>query len=111
MCLGGVCMCVYVCVCLTLCDPIDYSPPDSSVHRVLQAGMLEWVAISYSGDLPNPGVEPASLCLLHGQAGSVPGRPSYWYPGWQVCKFQLQAQIYNTEPILKYRPRDSNVLS
>ena len=30
---------------LTLCDPIDCSPPDSSVHRILQARILEWVAI------------------------------------------------------------------
>ena len=34
--------------CLTLCDPIDCSLPDSSVHGVLQARILEWVAISFS---------------------------------------------------------------
>ena len=33
--------------CLTLCDPIDGSPPGSSVPGILQAGILEWVAISY----------------------------------------------------------------
>ena len=32
--------------CLTLCDPMDYSPPGPSVHGILQARMLEWVAIS-----------------------------------------------------------------
>ena len=32
----------------TLCDPIDGSPPDSSVHGILQARILEWVAISFS---------------------------------------------------------------
>ena len=31
--------------CLTLCDPMDYSPPGSSVHGILQARILEWVAI------------------------------------------------------------------
>ena len=35
-------------LCETLCDPIDYSPPGSSVHGVLQARSLEWVAISFS---------------------------------------------------------------
>ena len=30
---------------LTLCDPMDYCPPDSSVHGTLQARILEWVAI------------------------------------------------------------------
>ena len=34
--------------CLTLCDPIDSSPPGSSVHGILQARTLEWVAISSS---------------------------------------------------------------
>ena len=34
--------------CLTLCDPIDSSPPRSSVSRILQARILEWVAISFS---------------------------------------------------------------
>ena len=34
--------------CLTLCDPMDWSPPDSSVCGILQARILEWIAISYS---------------------------------------------------------------
>ena len=34
--------------CLTLCDPIDSSPPGSSVPGILQARILEWVAISFS---------------------------------------------------------------
>ena len=35
-------------LCPTLCDPVDCSPPDSSVHRTLQARILEWVVISFS---------------------------------------------------------------
>ena len=34
--------------CPTLCDPIDGSPPGFSVHGILQARTLEWVAISFS---------------------------------------------------------------
>ena len=34
--------------CLTLCDPIDGSPPGSPVPGILQARTLEWVAISFS---------------------------------------------------------------
>ena len=34
--------------CLTLCDPMNYSPPGSFVHRIFQARIFEWVAISYS---------------------------------------------------------------
>ena len=35
-------------LCPTLCNPMDSSPPGSSVHRILQARILEWVAISFS---------------------------------------------------------------
>ena len=34
--------------CLTLCHYMDYSPPFSSVHGIIQARILEWVAISFS---------------------------------------------------------------
>ena len=34
--------------CLTLCDPMDCSPPGSSVHGIFQAWILEWVAVSFS---------------------------------------------------------------
>ena len=34
--------------CLTLCDPVDCSPPASSVHGILQARILEWVAVPSS---------------------------------------------------------------
>ena len=52
---------------LTLCDPMDCSPPGSSVHEILQARVLEWVAAPE--DLPNPGTEPASPAL---QIDSLP---------------------------------------
>ena len=71
-------MCVHVCAkslqsCLTLRDPVDHSPPGSSVLGILQARILEWGAISFSrGSSCNPGFEPASLYLLLWQAGSLP---------------------------------------
>ena len=34
--------------CLTLCDPMDYSLPGSSLHGILQARVLEWGAIAFS---------------------------------------------------------------
>ena len=60
---SGVCVCVcgWAQSCLTLCDPMDYSPPGSSVRGISQAGKLEWVAISYSRDLPDPGIKLMSL--------------------------------------------------
>ena len=40
--------CLVAQLCPILCDPMDCSPPGSSVHRILQARILEWVAISFS---------------------------------------------------------------
>ena len=40
--------------CPTLCDPVDCSPPGSSVHGILQARILEWVAISFSRGSSRP---------------------------------------------------------
>ena len=53
-------------------DPMDCSPPGSSVHGIFQARVLEWIAISFAGDLPNPGIEPRSPAL---QADSLPTEP------------------------------------
>ena len=44
------CCCLVAQSCPTLCDPIDCGPPGSSVHGILQARILEWVAISSSED-------------------------------------------------------------
>ena len=41
-------VCMHAQSCLTLCDPMDCSPPGSSVHRISQARILEWVIISCS---------------------------------------------------------------
>ena len=40
--------------CLTLCDPMDCSPPSSSVHGILQARRVEWVAMPSSGGSSRP---------------------------------------------------------
>ena len=64
-----------VCVCLTLCDPVDCSPPGSSVHGILQARTLEYVASP--GGLPDSGMEPASSALAGGFFTTTPsGKPS-----------------------------------
>ena len=48
---------------LTLCDPMDYSPPGSSVHGILQATILEWLAMPSSRGSSDPGIEPTSPAL------------------------------------------------
>ena len=49
--------------CLTLCNPMDYSPPGSSVHGILQARILEWVATSYSRGSSRPTAQTCIFCI------------------------------------------------
>ena len=54
---------------------MDYGPPDSSVHEILQTRIREWVVgkpLLSPRDLPNPGVKPRSPAL---QADSLPSEP------------------------------------
>ena len=53
-------------------QPMDCSPPGSSVHGILQGRILEWAAIPFSRNLPDPGIEPGSPAL---QADSLPSEP------------------------------------
>ena len=43
---------------------MDCNSPGFSVHRIFQGRIVEWVAISYSRDLSDPGIEPTSLVSL-----------------------------------------------
>ena len=58
--------CTYIHACLvtqlylTLCNPLDCRRPDSSVYGIFQARILKGVASSFSRDLPDPGIKPAS---------------------------------------------------
>ena len=47
--------------CPTLCDPVDGSPAGASDHGVLQARILEWVAMPSCREYPDPGIKPLSL--------------------------------------------------
>ena len=68
-------MCVLVAQsCPTLCDPMDCSPPGSSVHGILQPRILYWRELPCPppGDLPDLGIEPGSPDL---QTDSLPSEP------------------------------------
>ena len=71
-------------MCPALCDPIDCSPPGSSIHGILQGRILEWVAISFSrAGLPYPEIKPEFPALAGGFfAIESPGKPLKW-----VCVF------------------------
>ena len=80
---------------LTLYDPMDCSLAGSSVHGILQEGILEWLPCPPPGDLPDPGIKPASLTLAGGFfffffTTSAPGKP----PGKPVI---LIVQMWNSE--------------
>ena len=60
-CIFSVCMLSPLQSCLTLWDPMDCSSPGSSVHGILQARILERLPCPSPEDLPDPGIEPASL--------------------------------------------------
>ena len=69
------CVCLASQSCRTLCGPMDCSPPGFSVHGIFQARILQWVAISFSRDFPDPGMEPVSPALAGGFT-EPPGNPN-----------------------------------
>ena len=90
--------CLVTALCLILCNPVDGRPPGSSVHGISQARTLEWVAVPFSGDLPNPGTEPTSPELqvnslplsylrIHSFCSTSPKEFYPWYNYLYVWKF------------------------
>ena len=68
---------------LILCDPTDGSPSGSSVHGIFQAGILEWVATSYSGESSWPRDQFVSPALAGGFFTiAPPGKPNAVYYVW-----------------------------
>ena len=91
--------------CPNLCDPVDHSPPASSVHGILQASM-ECVAISYFKGSSGPRDQINISYLLYRQAGSLPLAPPgikssqiYWANCTGLCLTNLlvKASDYNAE--------------
>ena len=66
-------------LCLTLCNPIGYTPPGSSVHGTLQARILEWVAMPFF-------------------------RGSSWPRDWTRVSLALAGGFFTTEPPVQQRP-------
>ena len=76
------CVCLVAYLCPTLCNPMDYSPPGSSVLGISQAKILEWVAISSSRGYSRPRDQPRSPTL---QADSLLPEPT----GCSISFFNL----------------------
>ena len=58
--------------CLTVCDPMDYSLPGSSVHGIIHQEYWSGLPCPPPGDLPDPGIKPGSPAL---HADSLPAEP------------------------------------
>ena len=76
-------------LCPALCDPIDYT-----VHGILQARILEWVAFPFSRGSSQPGIEPGSPTL---QADSLPAEPQGKPKNTGVGSLSLLEGIFLTQ--------------
>ena len=72
---------------LSLWDPMDCSLPGSSVHRILQAGILEWVAVPFSRGSPTL------------QVDSLPAEPQGKPKNTGVSSLALLQQIFPTQEL------------
>ena len=73
----NICVVVQLLSCVLLfCDPMDYNPPDSSVHGIFQTRILEWVVISFSRGSSRPRDRTQDSCLA-GRCFTTepPGKP------------------------------------
>ena len=75
---------LHVCAqsCLNLCDPMDHSPPDSSVLGILQARILEWVAMPSSRGSSQPRDQTHVSCI-----SCIGRRILYHCTTWEVLNF------------------------
>ena len=76
----------------TLCHPVDSSPPGSSVHRILQARILEWVAIPFSRGPSWPRDGTQVSCIAGGFFTGWATREAYFH----YVQFSLVAQLFPT---------------
>ena len=95
--------------CLTLCDPMDYSSPGSSVPGILQARILDWVAFPFSrgifltqgSNLDLPHCRQILYLLTHYLKYKCIKRISRkTYSGWVDTKIRPVFMLYTTTPFL-----------
>ena len=80
-------------LCLTLCNPMDYSPPGSSVHGILQARILEWIAIFFSRGSSWPRDQTLVFCIA-GRFFSLSHQEAWCY--W--VSYHAQKSSLDKEP-------------
>ena len=96
--------------CLTLCDPIDGSPPGSSIHGVFQVRVLEWVAIAFSMKYSKMLEWWHQLTSKHCQFHSVAQSCQTLQTPWTAAH-QTSLSIINSQSLLKLMSTESVMLS
>ena len=84
--------CLVTKLCPTLCDPIDCSPPGSSVHTILQARILEWVAISFSRGSSWPRGQTWVSCIAR--------QILYYWANWEALVGTWKVKVAQLCPTL-----------
>ena len=92
--------------CPTLCDPIDGSPPGSSIPGILQARILEWVAISFSNACMHAKSVQSCPTLCNPMDSSPPGSSVHWI--FQARILEWAAISYSKA---SYQPRNQTLVS
>ena len=116
--------------CRTLCNPMVYSPPGSSVHEILQARILEWIAIPFSRGFSPPRdwtwvsctaggfftnwATEASLVAQTGKYLPAMQKPGFhpwvgkipWRREWQPTTVFLPGEFYGQRSLAGYSPCD-----
>ena len=89
--------------CPTLCDPVDWSPPGSSVHGILQARILEWVAISFSGGSSRPR-DRSQVSRIAGRCFNLwaTREALKWITTWKNMCIYVGQRINRTQGTLEY---------
>ena len=106
---------MYVCACMlaqlrTPFDPMNCSPPGSSVREILQARILKWAALFSVGHLPDPGIKPTSL-MFPALTGEFSYQLSHQGSPWVVHRATIEEfsnlrkrKDFPSSPVVKTLP-------
>ena len=90
--------------CPTLCDPVDCSPPGSPVHGILQAGILEWVAISFSRGSSRP-KDRTQVSRIAGRLFNLWATRGFCHTTMQIsCNYTHIPSLQSLTPFLPSHP-------